>query len=167
MHILFTWETPLVNPSPPFHLFTLFTTSFTYFLSSLLYWSLFIFHYSINHFVFCEIGKIDNHSAIGGKVFGWVCTGPRLLKIKRQRSSTFTSLLISKSYWFDKPRFFIEGKLLLATSPPSLGGTTQLFISSNQALFWRRCRGSWSYRKGRLILSITLLCFCLACFIYR
>ena len=50
-----------------------------------------------------------------------MCAGPRLLKIKRQRSSTFTLLLISRSYWFDKPRFIIEGKLMLATSTPSLG----------------------------------------------
>ena len=32
------------------------------------------------------------------------------MKVKRQRSSTFTSLLISKSYWFDKPRFVKRGK---------------------------------------------------------
>ena len=43
------------------------------------------------------------------------------MKIKRRRSSTFTLLLISRSYWFDKTQFVIEGKLLLATSPPSLG----------------------------------------------
>ena len=43
------------------------------------------------------------------------------MKIKHQRSSTFTLLFISRSYWFDKPRFVIEGKLLLATSTPSLG----------------------------------------------
>ena len=58
---------------------------------------------------------------LGAKYFGWVCAGPRLLKIKRQRSSTFTLLLILRSYWFDKPRFVIEGKQLLATSTPSLG----------------------------------------------
>ena len=44
-----------------------------------------------------------------------------VLMIKRQRSSTFTLLLISRSYWFDKPRFVIEGKLLLVTSTPLLG----------------------------------------------
>ena len=43
------------------------------------------------------------------------------MKIKCQRSSTFTFLSISRSYWFDKPRFVIEGKLLLTTSTPSLG----------------------------------------------
>ena len=31
--------------------------------------SLFIFHHTINRFVFCETGKIDNLSAVGGKVF--------------------------------------------------------------------------------------------------
>ena len=123
MHILFTWETPLVNPWPSVHIFILFTTSFTYFSSSLFHCSLFIFHlfhYTINRFVFCETGKID-FPPLGAKYFGWVCAGPRLLKVKRQRSSTFTLLLISRSYWFDKSWFVIEGKLLLATSTPSLG----------------------------------------------
>ena len=30
-------------------------------------------------------------------------------------------MLISKSYWFDKPRFINDEKLLLVTSTPSLG----------------------------------------------
>ena len=41
--------------------------------------------------------------------------------IKCQRFSTFTLLLISKSYWFDKPRFVNGGKLLLTTSSLRLG----------------------------------------------
>ena len=90
------------------------------------------FHHTINRFVFCETGEIDNLSAVGGKVFGWVCAGPRLLKVKCQRSSTFTSLLILKSYWFYKPWFINEGKLLLATSTPSLGAPPN-FANSNQA----------------------------------
>ena len=40
------------------------------------------FHHTINRFVFCETGEIDNLSAVGDKVFGWVCAGPRLLKVK-------------------------------------------------------------------------------------
>ena len=28
------------------------------------------FHHTINRFVFCETGEIDNLSAVGGKVFG-------------------------------------------------------------------------------------------------
>ena len=123
MLVLFAWETPLVNPWPPVHFLTLFTTLFTFFSSSFIHWSLLyysLFHHTINHFVFCETGEIDNLSAVGGKVIGWVCAGPRLLKVKHQRSSTFTSLLISKSSWFDKPRFNNWGKiLLLATSLPS------------------------------------------------
>ena len=128
------------------------------------------FHHTINHFVFCETGEIDNLSTVGGKVYGWVCAGPRQLKVKRHRSSTFTSLLISKSYWFDKPRFVNEGKMLLSTIPPSLGAPPNFAnfansASSYQAVLWRCCRGLWSYSKGSLTPSISLLCFCLACFI--
>ena len=100
-----------------------------HFSSSLLHWFIFIihlFHYTINHFVFCETGKIDNLSAVGGKVF-WlsVC---RFMSVE----STFTLLLlISMSYWFDKPRFDIEGKLLLAASPPSLGALPNSFHHTN------------------------------------
>ena len=94
-----------------------------------------LFHYIINHFVFCETGKIDNLSAVGGKVFGWVCAGPRLLKIKRQRSSTFTLLLISKSYWFDKPRFYKRGKTATSYNSAFAWGTTQLFNIHYQAVF--------------------------------
>ena len=57
---------------PPVHLFTLIATFIHHFSSSLLHWSIFIihlFHYTINRFVFCETGKIDNLSAVGGKVF--------------------------------------------------------------------------------------------------
>ena len=53
------------------------------------------------------------------------------MTVKRQRSSRFTSLLISKSYWFDKPRFVNEGKLLLTTSPPSLGALPNAIIIRN------------------------------------
>ena len=118
--------------------------------------------------------RLTTFPPLGAKYFGWVCAGPRLLKIKSQRFSTFTLLLISRSYWFDKPRFVIQGKLLLATSTPSLGAPPNSssvtfspvnYAISHQAVFWRRCRGSWSYSTGSLILSITSLCFCLACFI--
>ena len=56
----------------PVHLFTLIATFIHHFSSSLLHGSIFIihlFHYTINRFVFCETGKIDNLSAVGGKVF--------------------------------------------------------------------------------------------------
>ena len=58
------------------------------------------FHHTINHFVFRETGEFDNLSAVGDKVF-WlsVCSSKSVEGIpKHQRSSTFTSLLISKSY---------------------------------------------------------------------
>ena len=124
MSVLFTLETPLVNPWPRsifLHwLQPLFITFYNHHSSNpLSYFHL--FHYTINRFVFYETGKIDNLSAVGGKVIGWVCAVPCLLKIKRQRSSTFTLLLMSMSYWYDKPRFVYEGKLLLTTSTPSLG----------------------------------------------
>ena len=153
MHILFTWETPLVNPWPPVHLFWLqplfITFHHRYSSSPLSYFHLFL--YTINRFVFCETGKIDNLSAVGGKVF-WlsVCAGPRLLKIKRQRSSAFTLLFISRSYWFDKPRFDIEGKLLLDAIPPSLGAppnsfhhTIKQFSSAVAGYLGATARGVW------------------------
>ena len=42
-------------------------------------------------------------------------------------------LLISKSYWFDKPRFVNERKLLLTTSTPSLGAQPNATITDHQA----------------------------------
>ena len=128
-----------------------------------------LFHFIIQLTALCSARpeRLTTSPPLGTKYFGWVCAGPRLLKVKRQRSSTFTSLLISKSYWFDKPRFVNEGKLLLTTSTHSVGAQPNSTIYANQAVLWRRCRGSWTYSKGSLTLSITLLCFCLACFISR
>ena len=57
------------------------------------------------------------------------------MKIKRQRFSTFTLLLISKSYWFDKPWFVNEGKLLLTTSTPCLVHNPTL---PSSIISWRR-----------------------------
>ena len=74
--------------------------------------------------------------------------------------------------WFQSPTGSInlgslnEGKLLLTTSTPSLGALPNYFNIHHQAVFWRRCRGLWSCSKGSLIRSISLLCFCLACFIF-
>ena len=129
MHILFTWETPLVNPWPPVHILHCLQTHLLAFHHhySTGHFSLFhLLHHIINRFVFCETEKIDNLSAVGGKVFGWVCAGPRLLKVKCQRSSTFTSFFISKSYWFDKPRFFNWGKTATIYNSAFSWGTTQL-----------------------------------------
>ena len=63
------------------------------------------FHHTINRFVFCETGEIDNLSAVGGKVF-WlsVC---RSASVEGQVPEIFNIHLVIdfKSYWFDKPRF--------------------------------------------------------------
>ena len=139
MIVLFTWETPLVNPWPPVHLFTLIGTFIHHFSSSLLHWSIFIihlFHYTINRFVFCGTGNIDNLSAVGGKVFWLSVCRSTSVKIKRQRSSTFTLLLISRSYWFDKHRFVIERKLLLAVIPSSLGSPPNSSQYNITPLIW-------------------------------
>ena len=61
-----------MNPWPPVHLF--------YIVYNLIYLLLIIiiplvtfafipFHHTINRFVFCETGEIDNLSTVGGKVF--------------------------------------------------------------------------------------------------
>ena len=137
----------IINPLVAFHYFIYFIIQLTALFSA-------------------RLERLTTFPPLGANYFGWMCAGPRLLKIKCQISSTFNLLLISKSYWFDKPRFVNEGKLLLATSPPLLGAPPNS-SSSNQAIFLRHCRGLWSYSKESLILSITSLCFCLACFISR
>ena len=91
--------------------------------TSLVTFAFFLFHHTINHFVFCETGEIDNLSAVGDKVFGWVCAGPCLLKV----SLSARDLQYSPRCWFQSPTGSInlvsikEGKLLLDTIPPSLG----------------------------------------------
>ena len=50
-------------------------------------------------------------------------------------------MLISKSYWFDKPRFVKQGKTATSCNSAFAWGTTQLFSIHHQAVFWRRCRG--------------------------
>ena len=57
--------------------------------------------------------------------------GPHLLKVKRQRSSTLTLLLISMSYWFDKPRFINRGKTATSYISAFAWGTTQLYHHSS------------------------------------
>ena len=145
MHILFTWETPLVNPWPTVHLFTLFSTSFTCFYLSLFLCSLLhLSHFIIQLTALCSARpeRLTTSPPLWAKYFGWVCAGPCLLKIKHQRSSTFTLLLISRSYWFDKPWFVIEGKLLLATSTPSLGAQPNAAITDRHQFFWHHFWGT-------------------------
>ena len=134
----------------------------SFFLWSLLH----LFHFIIQLTALCSARpeRLATSPPLGTKYFG---AGPRLLKVKRQRSSTFTSLLISKSYWFDKTRFVKRGKTATSCNSAFAWGTTQLILIQQQALFWRRRRGLWSYSKGSLAPSISLLCFCLACFISR
>ena len=90
---------------------------------SLLWSLLHLFHFIIQLTALCSARpeRLTASPPLGAKYFGWLCADPRLLTIKHQRSSVFTLLLISRSYWFDKSRFIIEGKLLLAISTPSLG----------------------------------------------
>ena len=64
-----------------------------------------------------------------------MCAGPRLLKIKRQRFSTFTLLLISRSYWFDKSQFVKRGKTATSCNSAFAWGTTQLFPIHHQGLW--------------------------------
>ena len=52
------------------------------------------FHHTIYRFVFCETGEIDNLSAVGDKVFGWVCEGPRLLKVSLSAPEIFNIHLV-------------------------------------------------------------------------
>ena len=102
MHILFTWETPLVNPWPPVHLFTCLQPhllAFHHHYSSGHFSFFHLFHHTINHFAFCETGEIDNLSADGDKVFGWVCAGLRLLKV----SLSTKDLRHSPRCWFQSP----------------------------------------------------------------
>ena len=75
---------------------------------------------------YVRLERLTTFPPLGAKYFGWVCAGPHLLKVKRQRSSTFTSLLISKSYWFDKPRFLNWGKTATIYNSAFAWGTTQL-----------------------------------------
>ena len=53
----------------------------------------------------------------------------------RVTALTFTLFLISMSYWFDKPRFVIEGKLLLATSMTLLGAPPDSSSVATKATF--------------------------------
>ena len=126
MHILFTWETPLVTHGPRsifLHCLQPHLLAFHHHYFSGHFWFFHIFHHTINHFVFCETGEIDNLSAVGDKVFGWMCADPRLLKV----SLSARDLQHSPRCWFQSPTGSInlgslkEGKLLLATIPPSLG----------------------------------------------
>ena len=68
MSILFVGETPLVNPCPPVHLFTLFTTSFTCFHIHLLAGPFPYFHslhYTFNRFVFSRPGRLTTFLPLG------------------------------------------------------------------------------------------------------
>ena len=99
-----------------------------------------------------------------------MCAGPCLLKIKHQRSSTFTLLLISKSYWFDKSRFVNKGKLLLSTSTPSLGHNPTLpspiikqFSGAVAGDFGATARGV-SYSQSLYFVFVLLVLFLVSLF---
>ena len=84
-----------------------------------------LFHFIIQLTALCSTrpDRLTTSPPLGTKYFGWVCAGPRLLKVKHQ---TFTSLLISKSYWFDKPQFFNWGKTATIYNSAFAWGTSQL-----------------------------------------
>ena len=107
---------------------------------SIVHFSLFyLFHHTINRLFSARPEILTTFPPLGAKYFGWVCAGPRLLKIKRQRSSTFTLLLISKSYWFDNPRFVKRGKTATSYNSAFAWGTTQLInIYHNMVIISQR-----------------------------
>ena len=113
-------------PGPSFYIVYNLVYLILIIVSPLVTFAFIPFHHTINRFVFCETGEIDNLSAVGGKVF-WLSVCMSKFINGTRDTLTFTSLLISRSYWFDKARFVIEGKLLLAATPPSLGAPPNSF----------------------------------------
>ena len=90
------------------------------------------FHYTIRLTALFSADREDWYPSFrwGQSNYLSVCKSV-FVTVKRQRLSTFTSLLISKFYWFDKPRFVNEGKLLLTTSTPSFGALPNTIIIRN------------------------------------
>jgi hypothetical protein len=78
------------------------------------------------------------------------------------------------SYWFDKPWFLTEGKLLLCSSYLPLGvpNWSVIYISTGaiKAVFWHRCRGGrrllqWEFRTHILYFILVLLYFIFTCIV--
>ena len=97
-----------------------------------------------------------------------MCAGPRLLKIKRQRSSTFTLLLISKSYWFDKPRFVNEGNCYLLHPRLRLGHHPTPQLRKQSELFLAPLSGTLELQQGEshTLNHFTLFLYCLLYFLF-
>ena len=110
--------------------------------------------------------RLTTSPPLGAKYFGSVCAGPCLLKVKRQRSSTFTSLLISKSYWFDKPWFVNRGKFAAIYNSAFAWGTTQLHQQSTSSLFVAPLPGTLELHQGEshTLNHFTLFLSCLLYF---
>jgi hypothetical protein len=65
-----------------------------------------------------------------------------------------------------KPWFHTEGNLPLCSSYLPLGVPNWVASTTNQAFFWRRCRGERGFLQGESLASNLLLCYCFAYFLY-
>jgi hypothetical protein len=66
-----------------------------------------------------------------------------------------------------KPWFHTEGKLVdVLIIPSSWGSQLGSSTATNQAFFWRRCRGERGFLQGESLASNLLLCYCFAYFLY-
>jgi hypothetical protein len=79
----------------------------------------------------------------------------------------------SFSYWFDKPWFHTEVRLVVVLITPSLGVSnwaviykTPTLTPYHQQVFWRRCRGERRFLHGKSLASNLLLCYCFALFYF-
>jgi hypothetical protein len=66
-----------------------------------------------------------------------------------------------------KPWFHTEGNLPLCSSYLPHGVPNWVAsTATNQAFFWRRCRGQRGFLQGESLTSNLLLCYCFAYFLY-
>jgi hypothetical protein len=73
----------------------------------------------------------------------------------------------SFSYWFDKPWFHTEGRLVdVLIIPSSWGSQLGSHLPSIKQFFWRRCRGERGFLQGESLASNHLLCYCFALFYF-
>jgi hypothetical protein len=73
----------------------------------------------------------------------------------------------SFSYWFDKPWFYTEGRLVdVLIIPSSWGSQLGGHLHASKQFFWRRCRGERGFLQGESLASNLLLCYCFALFYF-
>jgi hypothetical protein len=79
----------------------------------------------------------------------------------------------SFSYWFDKPWFHTERRLVVVLITPSLGVSNWAVIYKtptstphHQQVFWHRCWGERRFLQGGSLASNLLLCYCFALFYF-